>query len=378
MSDNKHNDTQLNSTEIWVNKADISQTKVVQGQIDTAALQDGQAILKVDSFGFSANNISYAVTGEKMGYWGFFPADEQWGIVPVWGFGTVIASKHPRAQVGDVVYGYFPMGTHLLVNVDKANDVSFFDNHPQRVSSSPVYDNYLRCAQDPSYQEDSKAWLLNYRPLFMTSFVLDDFVGEHISDKVTTVLLTSASSKTAYGCAHLLMKHKAQRGGHYRVVGLTSAANKALTESFSCYDEVLEYKDIEQISRDGESWVLDFAGNKQLLLDLQDLLGEKLSREIFIGATDVKSQTNKPKGKLHGQLFFAPHQVKKRTEEWTREGFNERYAKAWSSFNAHMQDKIQVVEYRGAKAIQDLYQQGLAGTLNNEEINVLTFYTNPH
>ena len=104
MSDNKHNDTQLNSTEIWVNKADISQTKVVQGQIDTAALQDGQAILKVDSFGFSANNISYAVTGEKMGYWGFFPADEQWGIVPVWGFGTVIASKHSRAQVGEVVY----------------------------------------------------------------------------------------------------------------------------------------------------------------------------------------------------------------------------------------------------------------------------------
>ena len=93
MSDHKRNDTKINNTQIWVNKADISQTKIVEGELDAAQLQDGQAILKVDSFGFSANNISYAVTGEKMGYWGFFPADEQWGIVPVWGFGTVIASK---------------------------------------------------------------------------------------------------------------------------------------------------------------------------------------------------------------------------------------------------------------------------------------------
>ncbi|WP_166423299.1 DUF2855 family protein [Paraglaciecola sp. 20A4] len=373
MSGDKLNDTQIDSTEVWVNKADVAQTKIVHGQLDTTQLLEGQAILQLNHFGFSANNVTYAVTGDKMGYWGFFPADDQWGIVPVWGFGTVIASKHPKAQVGEVVYGYFPMGTHLVVNVDKANDVSFFDTHPQRVSSSPVYDNYLRCAQDPAYQQDSEAWLLNYRPLFMTSFVLDDYVGEHINDNVTTVLLTSASSKTAYGCAHLLMKHKAQRGGHYRVVGLTSATNKALTESFGCYDDVLEYTDIDKLSKDGESWVLDFAGNKQLLLDLQDLLGDKLTKEVFIGATDVKSQSNKPKGKLHGELFFAPHQVKKRTEEWTREGFNERYAKAWGSFSAHMQDKIKVVEYNGAQSVVDLYKLGLAGNLNNEEINVVSF-----
>ncbi len=67
-------------------------------------------LLKVDKFGFSANNITYQALGED-----FHPAPasdngnaspETQGLVPVWGFGTIIASTHPKIKEDERVYGY--------------------------------------------------------------------------------------------------------------------------------------------------------------------------------------------------------------------------------------------------------------------------------
>ena len=75
-------------TQIQINKSDLSQLKTTDLEVDLASLADDQVLLKIDSFGFSANNITYAVFGQTMGYWGFFPATKGYGIVPVWGFAT--------------------------------------------------------------------------------------------------------------------------------------------------------------------------------------------------------------------------------------------------------------------------------------------------
>ncbi|MFT5676022.1 MAG: hypothetical protein ACI808_001958 [Paraglaciecola sp.] len=368
--------TYTDVTEIWINKNDVGQTKVVQTQIDSAALEDNQVLLKTYSFGFSANNITYAIFGEKMGYWGFFAADEGWGKVPVWGFATVVASKHLDVQVGEKVYGYLPMASHLLITAGKTSSTHFFDISEKRKSISPVYDNYVRCATDPGYRSDREAWQLNYRPLFMTSFVLDDYVGESLlaaqaeGENVKKIILTSASSKTAYGAAHLLMKHKTERGIDYQVIGLTSASNKAFTQDMGCYDQVLSYDEAGTLAQDDASWVLDFAGNKTLLLSLQSELGAKL---ILIGSTDVEAQEDKPRGHLESEFFFAPTQVKKRSGEWGYAGFAQRYAQAWQSFSALVSDKVNIRDYNGAEKIQHVYEIALAGKLSNEEINVLKF-----
>ena len=321
-----------NVTEIWIEKSNVANTKIVEKEFNSAQLGADEVLLKIDSFGFSANNVTYSVFGDKMGYWGFFPADDSWGIVPMWGFATVQESKSTDVKVGEKVYGY--------------------------------------------YQVAREAWQLNYRPLFMTSFVLDDYVGEGLvasEQPVTQVILTSASSKTAYGAAHLLMKHKAERGLNYQVIGLTSASNKAFTQDLDCYEQVLSYDEIAELGQDNTSWVLDFAGNKSLLLNLQKQFSDNLDKLVLIGSTDVDAQQDKPDGHLDSEFFFAPSQVKKRSGEWGHAGFAERYAKAWQSFAVHMNDKVSVAEYSGAKAIEALYHTGLENKLNNLEINVLTF-----
>ena len=52
-------------------------------------LEPGQALLSVEAFGLTSNNITYAMFGQAMSYWSFFPAEEGWGRMPVWGFAEV-------------------------------------------------------------------------------------------------------------------------------------------------------------------------------------------------------------------------------------------------------------------------------------------------
>ncbi len=75
---------------------DLRATRCVAGAAPgkNPRLEPGQALLKVDKFAFTANNVTYAAFGAAMDYWKFFPsADAAWGRIPVWGFGDVLASN---------------------------------------------------------------------------------------------------------------------------------------------------------------------------------------------------------------------------------------------------------------------------------------------
>ena len=61
-------------------KQDLAQSRVAPLQaIDAYLLADGEAMIKVDRFGLTANNITYGVAGDMIGYWQFFPAEANWG-----------------------------------------------------------------------------------------------------------------------------------------------------------------------------------------------------------------------------------------------------------------------------------------------------------
>ena len=56
----------------------------------------------------TANNVTYALMGDAMHYWDFFPAEPGLGLVPLWGFADVVASSTDGVEVGTRVYGYLP------------------------------------------------------------------------------------------------------------------------------------------------------------------------------------------------------------------------------------------------------------------------------
>ena len=78
-------------------------------------LAPGDAELRVDLFGLSSNNVMYALRGDSLMYWKFFPETRPgWGKVPVWGFGTVVRSAVDDLSVGERFYGYFPMSSPTM------------------------------------------------------------------------------------------------------------------------------------------------------------------------------------------------------------------------------------------------------------------------
>ena len=112
----------MQATDFIVARNDLKQCKAIEMQLpEPAALPDDALLVKVTRFAFTANNITYAVLGDHLKYWQLFPAPEGFGIVPVWGLGEVIGSKHPGVAAGETLFGHFPMATHLVI---EAADVS--------------------------------------------------------------------------------------------------------------------------------------------------------------------------------------------------------------------------------------------------------------
>jgi hypothetical protein len=71
-----------------LNRKDLHQSRFVTA--DPPSPGEGEALLAIESFGLTANNITYAVFGDTMKYWDFFGAsDPDWGKLNVWGYAHV-------------------------------------------------------------------------------------------------------------------------------------------------------------------------------------------------------------------------------------------------------------------------------------------------
>src|SRR5882762_8460430 len=251
----------MTSTDFVVARNDLQQCRIVETHTpDATTLPDEALLIKVTRFAFTANNITYAATGDQLKYWELFPAPQGFGNIPVWGFGEVIASKHPNVAVGERLFGYFPMATHLVIEAADVSKRGLRDGAAHRQGVAPVYNAYARVSGDPAYagrQGDYQALL---RPLFMLSFLVDDFLAENDDFGARGVMLSSASSKTAFGLAHLL--HTLRED--IRVIGLTSAANTDFVQSLGCYDEVVTYDRITSLPSNSPVALVDMAGNSEL------------------------------------------------------------------------------------------------------------------
>lgn len=177
-----------------VDRGDLSRTELRPiASPDTVELAPGQALLEVERFSFTANNITYGVVGDQLGYWRFFPAADGWGRIPVWGFARVPRSNADSVAEGLRLYGYLPMSTHFVTSI-RPEDGEYADASAHRAPLPAAYNRYVEA---PETDRDDHVALL--KPLFTTSFLLDDLLEEAAPD--ATLIVSSASSRTALGLA---------------------------------------------------------------------------------------------------------------------------------------------------------------------------------
>jgi len=363
----------MKSTDFIVARDDLQQCKFIQTQLpDAAELPAETLLVRVDRFAFTANNITYAVLGDQLKYWQLFPAPENFGNIPVWGFGEVIASKHPAIAEGERLFGYFPMATHLVIEAADVSKRGLRDAAAHRQGVAPVYNAYARVSGDSGFtgrQGDYQALL---RPLFMLSFLVDDFLAENAFFGARRVMLTSASSKTAFGLAHLL--HTLRKD--IRVIGLTSSANTDFVRSLGCYDEVATYDAVTSLPSDAPVALVDMAGNSALRTTLHRHFGDRIKYSGRIGLTHRSSSPDEPA--LPGarpSWFFAPDQIRKRASEWGPGGIEARFGAAWSGFAPMLDRWLTVIEGRGEDAVKQLYLDTLNGRVPPEQGHILSLTT---
>jgi hypothetical protein len=364
-------------------KSDLYQASFDSNDDAAAPLADGHIRLRLDSFALTSNNITYAAFGDAMKYWNFFPTtDAARGCIPVWGFADVVESRAEGLALGERIYGYFPMATHAVLQPSRIGASSFVDAAEHRRELHPVYNQYTRCAADPGYAVAHEAHIALLRPLFMTSFLIDDFLADNDFFGAKTVLLSSASSKTAYGTAFCLSQRRGTPSA-VKVIGLTSAANAAFTRGLGCYDQVITYDEIASLPADVPTAYVDMSGSASVRAAVHGHFNDALKHSCAVGGThwdDLTAKNTDAPKHLPGPrptLFFAPAQIKKRATDWGPAGLNQRTGDAWAAFMQALTNPaapwLTVVSGQGAAAVEAVYRELLSGHTQPQQGHMLSF-----
>jgi len=366
------------SSGLLVQRDDLHKTRWVSDDtIARAPLPDGAVRFRIDSFALTSNNVTYAAFGDAMNYWRFFPADDAgWGRIPVWGFANVVESRCKGVGPGERFYGYWPLATHAVLHPERVTTAGLVDGAEHRRDLHAVYNQYLRCSADPGYDVAREAEQALLRPLYITSFLIDDFLADNAFFGARRVLLSSASSKTAYGTAFCLSRRRGTPT-EVQVIGLTSPGNIAFTEGLGCYDRVLSHGDVTRLAADAPVVYVDFSGSAAVRESVHTHFGDRLAYSCSVGGTHW-DELGSGRG-LRGPrpvLFFAPAQIRKRVADWGSTGLQERLAQAWRAFMQPVTDPkqpwLQVVRGQGRAAVEAVYAALLDGHARPREGHVLT------
>jgi hypothetical protein len=350
-----------------VDRADLRRTRVAPGRVPDD-LDPGEVLVRIDRFALTANNVTYGAVGDMIGYWKFFPADAGWGRIPVWGFGDVVRSRHDAIAPGERLYGYVPMSIHVVLRPTDVSPAGFVDGAPHRAELPPVYNRYTRVAVDPGYDAAREAEIALFRPLFTTSFLLEDFFAQNDFFGARAVVLSSASSKTALGLAFLM-----SRAGRADAIGLTSRAHAGFVEKTGYYAAMVTYDDVESLRRDVPTAFVDFAGNGEIVARVHRRLGDALRHSARVGVTHWERMALPDA--LPGPapaLFFAPDHARRRVHDSGADAFQSRVAESMRDFLASTTTWLRVVEGRGAEAVEAVYRATVEGRTDPADGHVLS------
>jgi hypothetical protein len=313
---------------------------------------EGEVVARVDVAALTSNNVTYAVHGgPPLFYWNFFPAsDADWGVVPVWGYATIIASRAAHVPEGKRLYGYWPSATHLRLQPGPSKAGGFSDMAAHRQGLAPVYNSY-RPADDVT-EPGAQALNALFQPLYGTGFVLAHSLAADVAAG-RQVILTSASSKTALATAFNL------RAAGALPIGLTSAGNRAFVERTGFYARVLTYDAVETLDGSVPSVLVDFAGNGALKARLHAHL-KGLTASHIVGDTDWRAPAQAELAGPQPALFFAPSAWEARAREIGPAAFEAELSASLSAFLKTTPDWLTVETVTGAAGYAGAFERLLA------------------
>jgi hypothetical protein len=350
-----------------VRRNDLRSCRV--SEAESPELDAGQALLRIERFGLTTNNVTYAVFGDAMSYWSFFPVSDGWGRVPMWGFAHVEQSAAAGVDPGQRFYGYVPPSSHLVVEPTSVDAYGFSDGSSQRASLAAAYQRYALTARDPFYRGGTEDLQMVLRPLFFTSFLIEDELADTGLATSGPVLFGSASSKTAIAAAFLLSQREGAES-----VALTSQRSAAFVEELGIYDRTITYDQINSLERQPAAYV-DMSGDATVRQAVHEHFANELRHSMVVGATHRDDAAAAGQAHLPGPppaFFFAPDRAKKRSTDWGAAGLQSRAADAWHPFCEWAGGWLEVIAGDGFEAVERAWLDVFDGRVPPDKAHVLS------
>ncbi|MBU6407428.1 MAG: DUF2855 family protein [Alphaproteobacteria bacterium] len=345
----------MNIEQVEVRRKAFAETRITSHSAPD--LGEGEVLARIERFAITANNVSYALSGDMIGYWKFFPVEEPWGMVPVWGFAEIVKSRCEDMPVGERIWGFLPMASHIVLKPTQITAGSFADGADHRASLPAIYNDYQRTKDDPPHLQA----LANERcilfPLFTTSFILADFLADNAHFGARQILIGSASSKTGLGLCNLLMRLGGERP---RVTGLTSPRNLEFVRKLGVCDAVKTYELVDTLDASSETAFVDMAGNAEVTRAIHRHFGPNLKFSTGVGATHWDAPRFRGEGAVVAHnFFFAPAQFMKREQEWGHGELLRRAMHEAARISLELRDLMHIRQVSGASAVAEAFAQAV-------------------
>jgi hypothetical protein len=360
-----------------VDKAHIETYRVASTKSNTTP--QGHIVFEVERFAFTANNLTYYMVGEKLGYWQFFPPidaskESNMGVIPVWGVGRVVASNSEEVPVGRRYFGYFPPASHLVMSNISLSNNNLIDASAHRLPLPQGYNMYRplpvisaqASAQERVKQRIEENLKMLLWPLFATSFCLAEVINAIDAVKKEQVLILSGSSKTSLGLAYALNKSDSS------VIGITSPNRIDTLSGMNVYSEVLTYDELNEIALI-PTVIIDMSGNAKVKQRLKNVLGAKLTRYINVGLThwqDAKEENDED------EFFFAPAHIQQRMREVGAQTYQKLSAEFIYKAMVWSQGWLKVQEQEGLAALYRDFPQHCQGGIPADTGMIYTLVSN--
>lgn len=326
------------------------------------AAGDGEIQLRVDKFGLTSNNVTYAALGHPFHYFKFFPAQGPWSALPVWGVATITTSRVAALAEGTRVYGYFPAAREATLRVADSSQTGFRVDRPELPPQHALYGQYALLDRDPLAIPGQEDLMMVMRPLFMTGLLLADYltVSQRMGGK--GVLISSAASKTSYGLASAL-----KASGQDKVIGLCSTRSAPAAKALGLYDAVVSYDEIDGLDPALTLVYVDVAGSGPVREALLRRLGDSLRGIVAVGLTHWNEgafgakQTDVPV-----ETFFAPGWSARRQKELGA-AFFAQLRTGWLAQMKRAQQHFKLVHAQGAEALSAAFDKLVRGEAGADE-----------
>lgn len=356
--------------EFQVKRNNLNEHRLVEAIVPDLGenLGTGELLLKVEKFGFSANNITYGVIGEQLGYWQFFPphggAIKEWGILPVWGFAEVIESATKGVEVGERLFGYFPPAAYLKMENINFSAHRIIDGSAHRSALPPGYNTYRRLNSEVGYNREMDNERMLLWPLHLTSFCIWDQMQDNDWYGAQQVVVVSASSKTSIGLGYALQADVNAPSS----VGLTSNDNQIMVSELGIYNTVATYDNLAKLDASKQTVIVDMSGNSAVLQALSRQLSDNMAYCINVGLTHWEDASTEPLFSPDKcEFFFAPSHIQKRMKDWGPIGFEQKTGLFLMTTAMKSRDWLKVEKHAGVEGLVEVYSDVLEGKVAPEK-----------